>query len=413
MSEFTTNTDMTLALALAVTTIVVFVILAIAMLCMIVHLVCKTYKKWSNKQQETTRETMILIYFFLATIFGITAFEVSLLMTIILVVQIFLLDDIFVTSYGSFTYSIAILDSLGHLAMLSIFIGRFQYAFRNQIFNQPKWLIRTMYLMLAILSLVAIVIPSSETDLLALEIAWELCVESMILFILFMFISNLYKLLQLSLITHLKKNGNPNRLLSEITKISLERSKSSNKKESTKSKKSKNILLTIDGCVVDPGPHTPEPMSKSDNDNAAMDTPPTAPKPPQNIGYNHTLDILTVMTKMTVLVIITGTISYLSIIGNFIIKSYYYDAIWMFILPVFDMVGLSLMSYFQFNFTHSIYRGMCHCVDSLFLRCMLSFIAYCWKIEPNVKELETKSTVASDETHLSDPVSSEDIQITN
>eukprot|EP01083_Nonionella_stella_P051929 137946_1 len=130
----------------------------------------------------------------------------------------------FLASYDVFEYMIAILDSIGHLTMLTVFIARFEYVFKNEIFNQSKVLIRCMYLVLGALAIASFVIlvflmPSElhEAHILGWEIGWEVCVESMIIFTLMLFMYNLYKLLSLSLMSHLSQNKNKAQLLSEIT----------------------------------------------------------------------------------------------------------------------------------------------------------------------------------------------------
>eukprot|EP01083_Nonionella_stella_P140092 428837_1 len=435
-------------LTMLVTTIIVFILFAIILMGMIIHLMIKTCRKWEKAKNH--KETQKVIIFLIITIVGISSFEISLIIIITVITQVLLLDDeikssiispeFFLASYPVFEYMIGILDSVGHLTMLAVFIARFEYVFKNEIFNQSKVLIRCMYLVLAVLAIVSFVIlvfimPSEmyKAHILAWEIGWEACVESMIIFILMLFMYNLYKLLSLSLMSHLSQNKNKAQLLSEITKISLEHSSSDRKKrramknKGSKSTKSIN-QMTIDGATVDPI----EPMSNnkshlsvnksikstvsengniSDNGSGASgddgdvsdnpsvdDNKSVSPRTQSNPIAKHSqaLEILSAMNKMTLLVIIAATASVFTIIGNFIIESVGefnekdlrnnhdhstvdHDLIWVFILPSLDMVITSFMLYLQFNFTHKTYRMLCHCCDSVFLKCMLCIIGYCWR----------------------------------
>eukprot|EP01083_Nonionella_stella_P184265 668407_1 len=456
MSSFSTTTELEttefdipiLELTMVTVTIIIFVLFAVILMGMIIHLIIKTCHKWEKAKNH--KETQKVIIFLIITIIGIASFELSLLIVITVVVQVLLLDDeikssmispeFFFASYPVFEYMIGILDSVGHLTMLAVFIARFEYVFKNEIFNQSKVLIRCMYLVLAALTIASFVIlvfimPSElhKSHILAWEIGWEACVESMIIFILMLFMYNLYKLLSLSLMSHLSQNKNKAQLLSEITKISLEHSSSDRKKrramknKGSKSTKSIN-QMTIDGATVDPI----EPMSNnkshlsvnksikstvsengniSDNgsgasgddgdvsDNPSVDGNKSVNSLKSNPIAKHSqaLEILSAMNKMTLLVIIAATASVLTIIGNFIIESVSgfnekdlrvnhehtttidHDFIWVFILPALDMVITSFMLYLQFNFTHGTYRILCHCLDTVFLKCMLCVIGYCWR----------------------------------
>eukprot|EP01084_Bolivina_argentea_P208570 355549_1 len=177
-----------LELAMITVTIIVFLLFAVILMGMIIHLITKTCRKWEKAKNH--KETQKVIIFLIITIVGIASFEISLLIIITVVVQVLLLDDeiksstispeFFLATYPVFEYMIGILDSIGHLTMLAVFIARFEYVFKNQIFNQSKVLIRCMYLVLAVLAIVSFVIlvfimPSEmyKAHILAWEIGWD------------------------------------------------------------------------------------------------------------------------------------------------------------------------------------------------------------------------------------------------
>eukprot|EP01084_Bolivina_argentea_P225643 381248_1 len=124
-------------------TIFAFIVFAIMLFAIITHLIYKTIEKWRKKNNKDRNK---LITFLIVTIVGILSFELSLIFTIAVTIEILLIDDIFhnvvhfgvtakffSSSYIVFEYLIAAFDSLGHLAMLYVFISRFQYTFSNSI----------------------------------------------------------------------------------------------------------------------------------------------------------------------------------------------------------------------------------------------------------------------------------------
>eukprot|EP01083_Nonionella_stella_P164376 543776_1 len=350
MSEISTTIDTVMEeyhlplfeLIMAPITILLFVILAIVLFIMIIHLIRGAIHRESNQS----------LFFFVATILGISSFEISLINTIIVTIQLFLMDDVlkqssisstfFFATYHIFQYLIAIFDSLGHLLSLLIFIARFDVAFKQQRIQQ-----------------------SNKTD----------------------FATDLF--------AQTKNAPKPKPKLP-----------------------SHRISVTIDGIAME------------------MDTNQTAPASPKT--SKRTIELLTLVSRLTVLVIVSAVGSFVTIIGNLVIKTHAifdekditaeqshakfdHDAIWVFVLPVMDIVLTSFMLYLQFDFTKRIYHKMCHCLDHLFLQCLVSVMFCCWaepdeasesfvlECNSNMEKVNTKSSIEvrttspTSELHLNYP----------
>eukprot|EP01083_Nonionella_stella_P055714 146862_1 len=429
MSEISTTIDTVMEeyhlplfeLIMAPITILLFVILAIVLFIMIIHLIRGAIHRESNQS----------LFFFVATILGISSFEISLINTIIVTIQLFLMDDVlkqssisstfFFATYHIFQYLIAIFDSLGHLLSLLIFIARFDVAFKQRMLNPWKQalLIRFMYIMLIILTMFSLfimfyIIPfeTNSRTLLTWEIVWELCVESMIIFVIYLFISKLCQLLKLLLSTERIQQSNKTDFATDLF------AQTKNAPKPKPKLPSHRISVTIDGIAME------------------MDTNQTAPASPKT--SKRTIELLTLVSRLTVLVIVSAVGSFVTIIGNLVIKTHAifdekditaeqshakfdHDAIWVFVLPVMDIVLTSFMLYLQFDFTKRIYHKMCHCLDHLFLQCLVSVMFCCWaepdeasesfvlECNSNMEKVNTKSSIEvrttspTSELHLNYP----------
>lgn len=148
--------------------------------------------------------------------------------------------------------------------MLTVFIKRFEICFENSVFGYSKRFIRIVYGCLIFLTLFSLVIVieiiRDDHDVYTIiisEIIWELMIEIMCLWLLYLFISKLYKLLQVTLnlsmnIKTQTKMSRFNELKSNInssimeTKLTSNRSHSNHSKsDKTKSDHSKDRKLSV------------------------------------------------------------------------------------------------------------------------------------------------------------------------
>lgn len=192
---------------------VIFVIAAIILLGILSHLIYVANKKCKKKS-----EIQAVMFFLIITLCGIISFFLSLLCIILVVVQLILIDGhklhpesnkfhkLFYSMFEELEYMIAIFDAFGHLCMLTVFIVRFEICFKNSVFGYSKCLLKIMYSILFILFSCSIVIiieiihNDKDTYLIIIsEIIWELLIEAMALWLLYLFVSKLYKLLKMTL----------------------------------------------------------------------------------------------------------------------------------------------------------------------------------------------------------------------
>eukprot|EP01084_Bolivina_argentea_P047166 86903_1 len=202
----------------------------------------------------------MLFFFLLISIIAVICFELTLLLVISVVVQIILIDahalhedanwidHVYSESFEYTEYLIAIFDTLGHLCVILVFITRFQVVFsQNTLFQSQSKVITMLYTCLFVLFSVAVIIVilialnHTVTEIIIIEVIWEVAVDFMCLWLLYLFISKLYQLLKLSLKAHIKDAiVNPKKALIkqliEATKATITESKS----HSSKLKTSKN-----------------------------------------------------------------------------------------------------------------------------------------------------------------------------
>eukprot|EP00484_Ammonia_sp_Unknown_P016804 CAMPEP_0197043492 /NCGR_PEP_ID=MMETSP1384-20130603/19736_1 /TAXON_ID=29189 /ORGANISM="Ammonia sp." /LENGTH=238 /DNA_ID=CAMNT_0042474799 /DNA_START=623 /DNA_END=1339 /DNA_ORIENTATION=+ len=121
-------------------------------------------------------------------------------------------------------------------------------------------------------------------------------------------------------------------------------------------------------------------------------------------------EIITVMNKMTFLVLIAVFASVLTIGGNILIELYAsrpddenstmdFHVLWSDVLPAIDVVITAFMLYLQFNFTAPMYDRLCCKLDAVVLRLCLKLSIYFLKKaeqqknQKNAQELGAQSTL--------------------
>ena len=246
--------------------ILIYSICAVLLICIIVHLYItarQEYKKKDGQEKST-------IFCLVLTMIAIISFLLSLLLIIATLLQVILIDghqlhpesnpfhEFYYRSFEEMEYFIAIFDAFGHLCMLTVFVKRFEICFQNSVFGYSSRFIRILYgclICLALMSLIIIAeIIRDDHDVYLIiisEIIWELLIEIMCLWLLWLFISKLYKLLQMTVnlsMNNDKKNltaiSRFNELKTNInqsileTKLSTNRSHSKSKSEKSKTSKS-------------------------------------------------------------------------------------------------------------------------------------------------------------------------------
>ena len=197
----------------AYVTLGIFIVAAIILSCIIAHLVYVANRKCKKKSNLKS-----VMWFLIVTLIGIISFLLSLLCIIAVIIQLILIDAhklhpesneyhaVYYSMFEELEYMIAIFDCFGHLCMIAVFIARFKICFENSIFGYSKILIRSLYVILTILILFSLVIigeiirnDQDTFTIIISEIIWEILIEFLCLWLLYLFITKLYKLLKMTL----------------------------------------------------------------------------------------------------------------------------------------------------------------------------------------------------------------------
>eukprot|EP01084_Bolivina_argentea_P184277 317851_1 len=350
----------------------IFGISALILLGTITHLICVAIRNHQNRFRDNTNSKTVNFIIAL-TLIGIISFLISLSLIIALLIEIILIDryDIHYETLKNMECIIVLFDQFGHLAMITIFIIRLKMCFSNSILGYSKRLLRSMYICLLTLTSMsfAIIIQLAHKNrnnyaIIISEILWEIFIEILCLWLLYLFVSKLSDLIVMALglseldviITHLISNRN-------LTDMSTTGSHNNVSIKNT-SKRSSKHKSSISEIVV---------AHKKMSD------------PRQKISYNfdthydsQIIYLINIITKMSVLVIMAVSGSIISTIGTLFIEIYQLNnyetnlnTIWAFLFPVSDMIITSIcLLYLQFNFTQNTYSSMCTKIDVLFLRCV-------------------------------------------
>eukprot|EP01083_Nonionella_stella_P039798 108258_1 len=241
---------------------------AVILVCLIAHLLYI-----ANQKQRDTNSTA-LTTFVILTIMGIVSFALSCLLVIHFITQLIIHVEVDDGQRFHFDmhwqYLIAIFDAIGHLCVVFVFVGKFQFTFKNGIFlTYSSTLIRCLYCILFLLFTTAFVIIAlvvtyqKNAYIIGLEIVWQMLVEAMCLWMLYLFTSRFYLLLQLSLTDHIK-SGKATDFFKELAQAVTHNniSKPTNEPVRTCTKgsqkhvltvtKSSDVQLSIDGFLVQP-----------------------------------------------------------------------------------------------------------------------------------------------------------------
>ena len=373
--------------------IVIFSFAALILIYTICKLMIEARKNKKKKGSVKEKKLRVLVNI---TIIGIISFLAAVLLMIFVILQIVLIDghalhpdtnplhDFYYQSFEEMEYFIAIFDAFGHLAVLSIFVIRLQICFENSVFGYSKRLIKAINICLISLTLLSIVIIfeiiRDDQDVYVIiisEIIWELLIEAMMIYLLYLFIAKLYTILKMSL-----QSCNTNQIkpksdldLFKDLKRNIKESQSSKSDERKKRKqklddtnKNKQGKKTINKLHIHPTPnampkpqhqvtssynmevitptdqmtigekddplsftmsatHIPPSMAtkqssaqlntKSSTSNNVLSIPPNNNN---NNVANYDVDLVNVMNKMTLLVVITVIGSILSVIGNIFVE---------------------------------------------------------------------------------------------
>ena len=374
--------------------IVMFICAAITLLGVIIHLLHVVKLKNENRKANFQVLFMIII-----TLIGIISFFISILFIILLLFQIILLDghkldpnksslnEFYYESFEELEYLIVVFDAFGHLSMLCVFIVRLRMCFANSIFGYSKRLIHFMYCCLIVLFAMSFVIIMEIVNkqdpkvIIITEIIWELLIEVMCIWLLYLFVSKLHALVKMALGTSRKDlRLTISYNISEKTHNSNNENIiiNNNKKEGSRNNSLRRLSrfsrtsLDVDREKSTSKSRSPSPLPKSPSSQA----PNKRVKPNQTVLNNQNL--INVMTKMTLLVVIAVFGSILSVIGNIYIEIHEIENIehhtaniesmWAFLLPVTDMILASFMLYLQFDFTKHVYAKLCTRMDIIFLQ---------------------------------------------
>ena len=423
------------ALAYSVLCFVSIVLLILfSITCHLIKFVCTERSRAREEHQQ-------VISFAITTFLGLLAFEISLLFIITVTIELLCADsnhdsvvassmhDVVYHIHSELEYLIPLFDALGHIFILIVLIKRFQISFTNTIFGDFSKIIRFMKLFVAfstimtITIVIAIIFVDNSPVIMSLEIIWEISIEIMCLWLLYLFVTKLFVLLSwslkcvnplmsdLSLFRDFQDSMGPKlekrRSVRSVTKsgespgISRRNSRSRTRSRSTHRMQhsqhstattathSTNISITGMTPTVSNSGSTPSTHSShSNHSNVAIKTLEPPPPPPVDAQTQQNMELLNVMIKLTVLIMVCVFTSVLSVFGNITLEMRWIDpefndldgstmdirTVTLYLLPTVDILITSLMVYLQFNFAETVYLKMCGKMDLCCLRCGLWFV---------------------------------------
>eukprot|EP01083_Nonionella_stella_P019553 54297_1 len=386
-----------------VTTILIFA--AITLLVLIAKLTTTTATLYKKGESEKAG-IRILIYAIAAQSF----FLLSILLIIGVTVQIILIDGhklqenhmhlvdrIYYECFEEMEYGIAICDSLGHLLMIWLFVSRLTI-FDNSVFALSKRLISGTYIALFVLLLssfvIIIEIIRDDHDVYVIimsEIVWEIGIECMCIWLLYLFCSKLYEFIQKSSMAR-QKTQSKQTVHNEVM-ICMTQKLQSSRSNTTDNAQVQN---TLEPHSVTAYTLTPSPITKPTKDDNPLTA--VAESVPTPANSKQIVDFVNVMNKLALLVVVAVCSSFLSLIGNVFIEIHELktieqhtvdiQSIWAFLLPAMDMIITSFMLFLQFPSAEGVYKNMCFQADAMFLAWCLRVHAYAVSIkrEPAEKD---------------------------
>ena len=376
----------TVALAMGYVLLSLFIIAALLVLSTIIHLTYVALQKVKKSKNH-------IVFMIAITLFGIISFFVSISFIIVVCIQMIMIysdkldeiDPIFETL-------ILIFDQFGHLSMITVFIIRFKMCFIGSVFGYSKNLMRILYICLILLAFGSAVIimqtvnkMDHETIMIS-SIIWELLIEAQTLWLLYLFVSKLRILIKNSLGTS-RKN------------LRLTISYTISEKEKSRNSRTFRMSTSTNKAPNRSGIRSPRSPSSKKDPKSPSPSPPVSKshsirKPSQTVLNNQNL--VNVMTKMTLLVLVCVCGSMTSMIGNIYVEIFNVSQqtkMWVYLLPVIDMILSSFMLYLQFDFTKAIYARICGKFD-------IYFIEFCGDlldkdVDQNMSKEKVLSTTAT------------------
>jgi len=354
-------------------------------------------------------------FLFIVTIVGIIAFELCLLLLVALLIEMLLHKHI--TVLHALKYGLTLLDNLGHLAMVTVFIFRLKMCYEaNSLFGYNKFLLRAIYVCFVVLTAIAAFLHFEMATahnqrmfliVMVCELAWELLVELMCLVLFYLFVSKLSELICLSLTEA--------ELADMLSYVSVRRNQSECHEPSTHASQ---INYRTDMDTGGGGNDTDAEMEYIADHRFSVSV---VSEVLQSRGRKTSADVQTasaviehdvqiiylinVITKMSVLVSLAVSSSVLSVAASIYFQCqqlnvvhhgmsaltaieldhdtatlYTYHSIsmqwiWALLLPAVDIMMTAVcLLYLQFNYTNRVYGVLCARVDVCFLKAVGAFI---------------------------------------
>ena len=338
---------------------------------------------WTERKRPADERQQV-VCFAITTFLGLVAFEIALALMIAITVEFLYVQsnqhnaaiDFLSRTHLQLEYLIPLFDAIGHIFILIVLIRRFQISFTNTIFGDFSRIVRFMKLFVAfsttmtIATVIFIIWTNNTALIMTTEIVWELTIEMMCLFLLYLFVTKLFVLLRWSL-----KCVNP--LQSDLTLFREFKDSMGPKLERRRS-----AITASSVTNSPPGTDSSHPSDASVTGGSSTRT--QSAEHPVDPQSHQNMELLNVMIKLTLLILICVLTSVLSVAGNIALKIRWMDRdtatsmdikmVSLYILPTIDVLTTSLMVYLQFNFAENIYLKICGKMDTVCLRCGLWFV---------------------------------------
>eukprot|EP01084_Bolivina_argentea_P184654 318469_1 len=226
------------------------------------------------------------------------------------------------------------------------------------------------------------------------EIVWEIGIECMCIWLLYLFCSKLYEFIQMSSMagqrTQSKQMVHNEVMICMTPKLQSHRSNTDQTQVQHHLEAPSVTAYTISPATCTKPAKYDMRLSTAKTFPATPRRPAT-PRTPSTPHSNQIVDFVNVMNKLALLVVVAVCSSFLSLIGNVFIEIHELQtieqhtvdiqSIWAFLLPAMDMIITSFMLFLQFPSAEGVYKNMCFQADAMFLAWCLRVHAYAVSIK--------------------------------
>jgi len=382
----------------AYTVLILISLTAILLFFIITHLI-SIAKLHQNDPMIPPKMKRKKVFLLSLTIIGVICFECSIILMAVLLLQLILIDSraLHLSKYQQLDYLIFIFDAMGHIVILYAFSTRFEYCFQGTLSNYNRRFILILRCLLLIMvffsfGVVALMLLKSASTvfIFALDMTAEIALQIVALSLFYLFIIHSYHLITMSFpkstqfrdfVRHLHEKY-------ELREI-----------ESLPAPNMPSLAITIDGMPATAVKAVRKAQTSHEDELKVPIARWSAP------GHSDPVDLVHVMNRKMLLAAMVIVCIIFNVFVITFLQLQRYDklrdaqAIWVFMLIVFDMLVTALSMYLQFTFNHRVYWKLCSKVDLVLVKFALKLLKCCWVREHKPEHQQKHHRQQSQQQH--------------